>query len=474
MENSPVKNYIKYNHILMIKHSFLIFKLFLVVFLVEMAPAMAQKQPLRTIVVDPGHGGLAGGAQGSVTREAILALKIGLKLRDMLKSELPDTKILITRERDELPGGLGNKDAALKWRAEYANQNNGDLFIAIHLNASPQNQRYERRVVGSHEETYYVYQGRGRKKKKIEKTRTVNEYERFKLPPVSAGTQTYILARDWYQRKVNAAKDKVVTQKNDPSDSAEMLDMFKTDPVQARILAQQYAKYFFQKSLTLATFCEEEFAQIGRRSWGVLQRDWDGIWVLQATQMPSILVETGFVDNATEEAYLNSDKGQAEIAHSIVNAVKRYKEVLENPAKATSPADSTTTANNKSANGGLPNALKVRENVLVETIATPAKEISVSFYDNAEVDGDTISVYDNNVPVISHQGLNTLPITIKIALTGQEPEHDLVMVAENLGLVPPNTAVIMVNAGGKQYKVNLSSSLQKNAVVKFKLTGSGQ
>lgn len=323
------------------------FLFFLILFSGYVSLAMArdgmpQKPPLKTIVVDPGHGGIDGGAHGAVTHEALVALKIGLKLRDLIKEELPDINVLMTRESDELPGGLSNKNAALRYRAELANQNNADLFISIHLNASAANQRYGKRAVGTRQETYYVYSGKGRKKKKVAKTRTVTVYEHYRLPATVMGTQTYILARDWYEQKVKqAAQKKEVVQTSTISETDSLgQDLFYTDPVQARILAQQYAKYFFQKSLTLASYCEDEFAQIGRYSWGVQQRDWDGIWVLQATQMPSILVETGFVDNADEEDYLNSEKGTEETARCILNAIKRYKENLENPVKSTSANNS--------------------------------------------------------------------------------------------------------------------------------------
>jgi N-acetylmuramoyl-L-alanine amidase len=74
---------------------------------------------------------------------------------------------------------------------------------------------------------------------------------------------------------------------------------------------------------------EEEFGSAGRLSLGVKQRNEKGIWVLQATGMPSILVETGFLTNHDEEDYLNSEKGQDEITNNILNAVKRYKTTIE-------------------------------------------------------------------------------------------------------------------------------------------------
>jgi N-acetylmuramoyl-L-alanine amidase len=95
------------------------------------------------------------------------------------------------------------------------------------------------------------------------------------------------------------------------------------------IRAQLYEKKFFSKSLLLATFVEEEFVKGGRESRGVKQRNEKGIWVLQATGMPSILVETGFVTNTEEEKYIVSDKGQEEIVAAIVEAIKRYKTSLE-------------------------------------------------------------------------------------------------------------------------------------------------
>ncbi|CAN5806108.1 hypothetical protein BH10BAC3_BH10BAC3_30670 [soil metagenome] len=334
----------------MTKQLFFLFIFFAAVFSAAADDKNApQKPPLKTIIIDPGHGGLDGGARGAVTREAVVALKIGLKLRDLMKAEIPDVNVLMTRERDELPGGLGNKNAALRWRAELANQNNGDLFVSIHLNASPANQRYGKRAVGTRQETYYVYSGKGKKKKKTAKTRTVTIYERYKMPATVKGTQTYILARDWYEQKVrNAAQKKEVIETSVETDSLGQ-DLFTTDPIQARIMAQQYAKYFFQKSLTLASYCEEEFSQSGRYSWGVQQRDWDGIWVLQATQMPSILVETGFVDNAEEEQYLNSEQGTEEMARGILNAIKRYKEMMENPVKTSINTAAEPSASNKTA-----------------------------------------------------------------------------------------------------------------------------
>jgi N-acetylmuramoyl-L-alanine amidase len=114
------------------------------------------------------------------------------------------------------------------------------------------------------------------------------------------------------------------------------------DSPDAKILASLRTKKYFDQSLTLATYVEEEFKKLGRTSYGVKQRNNAGIWVLQATNMPSILVETGFICNHDEEDYLNSEKGQNEIGYSVMRAVLRYKQFLETGSGAVT--NSTVTA----------------------------------------------------------------------------------------------------------------------------------
>jgi N-acetylmuramoyl-L-alanine amidase len=86
---------------------------------------------------------------------------------------------------------------------------------------------------------------------------------------------------------------------------------------------------------------EEQFAKVGRSSHGQKQRQ-VGIWVLQATAMPSVLVETGYITNREEEDYLNSESGQQEIAECVVNALRNYIGWLE---KQQAPAAGQTGAN---------------------------------------------------------------------------------------------------------------------------------
>lgn len=116
-------------------------------------------------------------------------------------------------------------------------------------------------------------------------------------------------------------------------------------------------------------------------------------------------------------------------------------------------------------NTGLPLPLLTRKNTLVKEIQTEAGDILVELYDNGVVDGDTISIYDNNVLIVSKQGLSEKPISFKIKVDIANPRHELIMVADNLGSIPPNTSLMVVTANKKRYEVFISSSEEKNAKV---------
>ena len=111
----------------------------------------------------------------------------------------------------------------------------------------------------------------------------------------------------------------------------------------------------------------------------------------------------------------------------------------------------------------VPAVLQTRANPLIKRIETTAGEIKIDLYDNGEIDGDTVSIYHNNQLVVSKARLSQKPISFHIAVNAQEPHHELVMVAENLGTIPPNTSLMILTAGDKKYQVFISSSEQKNA-----------
>jgi len=114
-----------------------------------------------------------------------------------------------------------------------------------------------------------------------------------------------------------------------------------------------------------------------------------------------------------------------------------------------------------------PEVLKKRDNDLIKTITTSAKEFKIELYDNGEIDGDRISVYHNNELIVSNKKLTDKPIAFTIHADENSPVHEFVMVAENLGSIPPNTSLMIITAGGKRYELFVTSTEQKNAVVKI-------
>jgi hypothetical protein len=115
----------------------------------------------------------------------------------------------------------------------------------------------------------------------------------------------------------------------------------------------------------------------------------------------------------------------------------------------------------------LPPTLTQRKNLLVKEIKVDTGMIRLDFYDNGIIDGDTISVYVNNMPVVSNKMLTAKPITTYVKIDLKRTEQEVIMVGENLGTIPPNTALMIVTAGDKRYQLYLESDEQKNAMVRF-------
>ena len=110
--------------------------------------------------------------------------------------------------------------------------------------------------------------------------------------------------------------------------------------------------------------------------------------------------------------------------------------------------------------------LQPREKELLKTVTLNSPQIKIELYDNAEIDHDTVTVMINNKLLLYRQMLTDRPLTINFnAFPGVE--YELVMYADNLGEIPPNTALMMVTAGNHKMEVFLSSSEQKSAAVKF-------
>jgi hypothetical protein len=115
-----------------------------------------------------------------------------------------------------------------------------------------------------------------------------------------------------------------------------------------------------------------------------------------------------------------------------------------------------------------PRVLLERSNQLVRSLTVNTREVVLNIYDDGIIDGDSVSVYLDNKMVINHAMLTDRPLVVTIHLDEDNDYHELVMVADNEGTIPPNTSLMIVKAGDKEYKVNITSSLQMNATVTFK------
>ncbi|MBL0306807.1 MAG: N-acetylmuramoyl-L-alanine amidase [Chitinophagaceae bacterium] len=271
-----------------------------------------KQKVVKTIVIDPGHGGSDAGAKGQYSYEKDICLDVSLKLGKMIEKEFPDIKLLFTRTTDTYP--------ALHARADYANNNKGDLFLCIHVNSAPAQRKAE--LTGYKTVTYYTGKGKNRKKK----TKKVPQYRYYNLPSKAKGTETYI----WGAHK--SEEKELAVRENAPMLAEENFEQNYggIDPNSPEFIALSLlkTKQYFKRSATLAGYVQDEFVKVGRVDRDVKQRG-VGIWVLQATAMPSVLIETGFISNPEEEKYLNSQEGQNELSECIIRALRKYISWLE-------------------------------------------------------------------------------------------------------------------------------------------------
>jgi N-acetylmuramoyl-L-alanine amidase len=290
---------------------------------IEKKKEQPPRATIKTLIIDPGHGGFDPGARGSFSNEADVALDVSLKFGKAIEKEFPEVRIIYTRTTDIMAGNKRTKEEGLRYRADLANSSNGDLFIAIHCNAAPDH--VHKQLTGYRKEMVWV--GKGKKKRKVLKK--VPQYRRWTTPNEANGTETYIWAVNKNEAKVNSMNRTEYYGEIDSTGSTTLELPDPSDPLEkARMLV--YAQNYFRKSKALGDLVEQGFQAQGRTyRGGVKQRNDKGIWVLQATGMPSILVEIGFVSNPEDERYINSDKGQEEIVDNLVNAFRTYKQKLE-------------------------------------------------------------------------------------------------------------------------------------------------
>lgn len=275
-------------------------KLILLLLILTAAPSysFATGKKLTKIVLDAGHGGKDGGARGAYSNEKDLTLAIVLKLGKLINDSMKSVTPLYTRVADVYP--------SLTERHEVANQAKADLFISIHINATPF--WTERIKTGS------------RTIRKKKKTITVPVYQTIRHHTTTrSGVEVLVLGSIR-----NNQKEKAVGEYSENiTEETGLMD--ENDP-QTAIIISQYTKAFLGRSVSLATKIQDACTAAGRNELGVKQQSLE---VLAGSYMPGVLVECGFITNPSEEEWLNSEKGQMEIATAIFRGIKDYKLEVE-------------------------------------------------------------------------------------------------------------------------------------------------
>ena len=438
---------------------------FLFSFLIIFITGNAQNpKPIKTIIVDAGHGGKDYGANGEYeggldSYEKNVTLGISMKLLVELKKQLPDIKIIPTRTTDIYQSPPE--------KANIANDNKGDLFICIHADAV--DLKTGRRQISTRVETRYkyTYTGKGKKKKKIPHPYSivVPVYEYYKIGSQRTGTSVWIFA----PHKTKAKEDAVMKNEEEiqvGSGADSILNEIDFSSPEYRMMAKIHADRYQHKSIKLASLVNDEVDKTDRNALGTFQRQ-KGIWVLQATNMPAILVETGFITNHDDERYLNSDKGQQELAECIARAVKKYKEQLESGKISTAvPAESKTEEKKVLVEATAPKYAERSRNVLKKiTVSQPT--FKVDLYDDGDIDGDIVTVYYNGKLIVDNKKLTDKPLSFNLATDPSKTENELLIYADNEGDSAPNTALMVVTEAGNRTEVRISSDTKKNGVVIF-------
>lgn len=228
---------------------------------------------ITTVCLDAGHGGRDSGAKGRRSLEKNIALEVVLKLGKKIEKELPGVKVIYTRTTDVF--------VDLYARPAYANKHNADLFISVHLNSFSRSS-----AVGT--ETL------------------VSGFGRLSEQDVAIRENASILLEENYEENYGGFDP------NDPS---------------TYIVFSLMKREYRDQSIKLASLMQEAYTKNSKRvDRGVKEQS---LAVLATAGMPAVLTEIGFISNPSEEEYMMSARGQAEIVQNIFNSIKNYKNSVE-------------------------------------------------------------------------------------------------------------------------------------------------
>ena len=255
----------------------LIFFLFAFVVSNNFVFGQSSSNKIKTIVIDPGHGGKDSGTMGTKRfkiYEKHVALSVSLKLGKYISENFPEVEVIYTRNSDVF--------LELNERTEIANNANADLFISIHCDGFTN--------------------------------------------PKPSGASVFVMGMSKLKANMDVAmRENAAIYLED--NYQQKYDGFDPKSPESYIVFSLMQNTYLNQSLSFAEEVENQFStRANRKSRGVKQAPF---YVISRTNMPSILVECGFLTNPKEEEFLHSDIGQDYIASAIFRAFRSYKESIE-------------------------------------------------------------------------------------------------------------------------------------------------
>lgn len=250
-----------------------------------------KEAPQKIVVIDAGHGGKDPGSVVGKAREKHIVLDIALKLGKLIKENQKNIKVVYIRDGDYF--------VPLLDRAQIANKANADLFISIHANYCPN--------------------------------------------PTVYGTETYVLGLHRTEDNLNVAKkeNSVILLEDDYT---QRYEGFNPNLSESYIMFELVQDAYLDQSLRFASILQTNFKLMAQRHDREVRQA--GFLVLRETSMPSVLIETGYLSNKKENAYLLTEQGRKDISQSIYGSLVNYLYMLGSKSNLTeTPVQITTTEN---------------------------------------------------------------------------------------------------------------------------------
>ena len=277
--------------------------LFLMLLFLTIITGFAQNSGKFKVVLDAGHGGKDPGAVKNGVKEKDVVLDVVLKIGKILEKN-KEIEVIYTRKTDVF--------VELRERANIANKAKANLFISVHCNS--------------------VKSGN----------------------PIGAMTLVMGMSRTGTNLEIAKTENAVIFQETDYKTKYKGFDPNNPETLIGLKIIQEES---LLQSIELATLVQNQFRdELKRKDKGVHQQP---LWVLDATVMPGVLIELGFISHPDEAKYLNSERGKEEMSESISNAILKYKSDFFNGNDVAEPE---SVASNKTSNTSKVTSDKDKEN----------------------------------------------------------------------------------------------------------------